>query len=178
MRYIVYTIIILVNFVLTKDLFGQMTLGGAIPSLNLLLVIIAASESDRLDFLFIAFVAGIITDIGYGLPIGTFAIGFLLSGFLSYVLFHGPLSISVGWKNLGLAAIIGVSLTYVWTIVFSKIAAAIGVIPFSLAFAQLWHIIFLTIVYNLILAFPLFWIYTAVTGYIDNNFNRKSSYLS
>jgi hypothetical protein len=178
MRYIIYIIIILVNFVLTKDLFGQMTLAGAIPNLNLLFVIIAASESDRLDFLFIAFVAGLVTDIGFGLPIGTFALGFVLAGFLSHVLFHGPLSLSVGWKNFAIVTVVGVTLTYFWTIVFSKLAAVMGVLPFSLAFGQFWRIIFFTLIYNLILAFPLFWIYTGVTGYVDQKFNRKSSYLA
>jgi cell shape-determining protein MreD len=177
MRYIIYTIAILVNFALTKDLFGQMTLGGAIPNLNLLLVIIVASESDRLDFLFIALVAGLVTDIGFGLPIGTFAFAYIFSGLLSHILFHGPLSLTVGWKNFALATLMGVILTYLWTIVFSKILAAAGILPFSFAFGQLWHIIFFTLVYNIILAFPLFWIYTAVTRY-TNKFNRKSSHLA
>lgn len=177
MRYIVYTIIILVNFVLTKDLFGQMTLAGAIPNLNLLLVIVAASESDRLDFLFIAFISGIITDIGFGLPIGTFALAYVFSGFLSHMLFHGPLSLSEGWKNFGLATVIGVLFTYLWTIIFSKVTASLGIIPFSLSFRQLWPILFFTLIYNLILAFPLFWLYTGVTDYIDTKINRKSSYL-
>lgn len=178
MKYIVYFIVIILNFVLTKDLFGHLTLGGAIPNLNLLLVIIAASESEKLDFLFIAFVAGIFTDIGFGLPIGTFSLGFVMAGFLSHTLFHGPLSLSVGWKNFGIIVFVSVLLTYMWTIVFSKLALVMGILPFSLSFGQLWHIIFFTLIYNLVLAFPMFWGYTIITDYLDAKFNRKSSYLA
>lgn len=177
MRYIIFTLIIIINFVLTKDLFGQITLAGAIPNLNLLLVIIVAAESDRLDFLFVALIAGIITDVGFGLPIGSFALAYLFSGFLSHMLFHGPLSLSITWKNFAIATVAGVLVTYVWTVLFSKIVIALGILPFSLSFVELSHIIFFILLYNMIVAFPLFWIYTGVIGY-TNKFNRKTAYLS
>lgn len=175
MRYVIYFIVILVNFVLARDLFGNLTLAGAIPNLNLLFVIIAAGDagSDRPDFLFIAFAAGLLADIGSGLPIGTFSAAFILAGLASHLLFHGPLAVSDNWKHFGFAAAAGIVLTYFWVVLFSKGMAAMGIMPFSFEFSQLGRMIFFTLVYNLALAFPMFWLYNAVTRYVDQKINRS-----
>lgn len=178
MRYLIYTIIIILNFVLTKDFFGHFTFAGAIPNLNLLLVIITASESEKLDFLFIAVVAGIITDIGFGLPIGTFSLSFLLTGFLVYYLFHGPSSLSLSWKNFGIVSVAGVIFTYLWTVAFSKLALVMGVLPFAFSFSQLASQIFFIVLYNLALAFPMFLLYVHTVSNIDSRKAKKSQYIS
>ncbi len=178
MRYLIYTAVIIVNFVLAKDLFGHFTFAGAIPNLNLLLIIITASESEKLDFLFISVIAGLITDIGFGLPIGTFSLGFLLTGLLVYYLFHGPLSISLSWKNFGLVAVAGVVFTYLWTVTFSKLAMIMGVLPFSFSYAQFTKLIFFIVLYNLTLAFPMFLTYAYITSRIDSRSVKKSQYIS
>lgn len=177
MKYIIFTIVILVNFVLGKDLFGQMTIAGAVPNLNLLLIVMVAAESDSLDFLFLAIVAGLVTDIGFGLPVGTFTFAFLLSGLLTHVLFHGALSLDRSWKNFIIGVVAAVILTFLWIVLFSKIVTIMGILPFSFSLLEMSRLIFFALLYNLLVGLPLFWIYTAVIGYV-NKFNRKNSYLS
>ncbi len=166
MKYLIYFIVILVNFVLAKDLFGHFTLAGAIPNLNLLLVIIAASESERLDFLYVAVVAGLITDIGFGLPVGTFSFAFLLSGLFAHLLFQGPWSLNLTWRNFGIITAAAVFLAYLWVILFSKLAFIIGMLPYAISFRYILDMIFFILIYNMVLAFPMFWLYTTITDYL------------
>src|SRR5690349_4469282 len=99
MKYIVGIVIFLLSLALTSGVFPYFRLAGAVPDLFLLLVLIGAAEFDDPRFLLFVLGAGLWIDVYFGLPIGSYAIGYVLCGAVTQLLFHQPLAFEFNWKH-------------------------------------------------------------------------------
>ncbi len=165
MKYLAYTVAIIISMALTAGLFSNFRLGGVVPDLVLLLTIVTAVEFEARDFLFVALVGGIWADLFYGLPIGSFAIGYMLCGSLAYALFHRPASLDFSWKYFTSLVAGSIALLYVWLWFYSNLIASIHWSPLRVSLPQVAHNFLFILIYNLLLAFPTYWLFTWISGY-------------
>ena len=160
MKYLVYIIALIISVALTVGLFGNFRLAGVVPDLILLLVVVAAVELESRDFLFLSLAGGIWMDIFYGLPIGSFALGYALCGSLAYALFHSAAALEFNWKYF-LSLVAGaLILLYGWLWLYTNLLAAAHLSPLRVNLAQTARHFLFILIYNLILAFPVYWAFT------------------
>ncbi|MBH1940870.1 rod shape-determining protein MreD [Mobilitalea sibirica] len=80
-RFIVYTLSIVICFVLQSAMFHYIALANVMPNLLLILVVSFAYMRGRITGLFLGFFSGILVDIIFGNVIGLYALLYLLIGY-------------------------------------------------------------------------------------------------
>jgi rod shape-determining protein MreD len=82
-RFLVYTIEIIICFVLQSSLFHYISLAGVMPNLILILVVSTAYMRGRLPGLLVGFFSGLLVDLFYGSTVGLYALMYMLIGYLA-----------------------------------------------------------------------------------------------
>lgn len=167
MKYLVYLAIIYFFLVLNFGVFSQLHLYGSVPNLMLLFVISMALINDNLDFIVVATFSGIIWDIYGSLPIGGFALGFVIAGLLAHLLFRKVFFYNFNWKHFPLAVICGVLALTLWLWLYTQILAHFHLALFGLDFRELVHFLTQTLIYNLILMYPVYGLTMAMTNWLN-----------
>ncbi len=166
MKYLVYLVVIYLLLILNFGVFGELRLIGAVPNLMLLFVISLALISESLEFVAVALFAGIIWDTYGSLPIGSFALGFVIVGLLANLLFRKVFFYNFNWKHFPLAVISGIIVLSLWLWIYTATLAHFHLALFPINFKQLLHSLLPTLIYNLLLMYPVYGLTIAVNRWI------------
>ncbi len=166
MKYFIYIFIIIVALGLEAGVFGQFTIGGAIPDLILLMIIYFALKHEDFDSFFIALAGGLFMDAYGGLPIGTITLGYVLIAYLAHGTFHSLISKELTWKQIPIAVIAAVVLLHGWMIGYAWLLAQLHWAGEAFvareAAARIWP----SMLYNLLLLYPVMAFYVKLDEFI------------
>lgn len=100
MKYLIYTISIILVLGLNVGLFGNLQINGQIPDLPLLMVLFFALDKKNWDFFFVAFAGGIFLDCYSAGFFGGFTLAFLVLALICHLLVSNLMVLELTWKNL------------------------------------------------------------------------------
>lgn len=168
-RVLVTLLLILVSFLLQSTLLHQLSLGGIIPNLMLILTVsIAFMRGDKAGML-VGFACGLLADIFFGSILGFMALIYMLLGFVSGQFHRGfyPQNIALPLSLIVVSDLAYGFVCYVLMFLFRT--------RFHLGF-YMTHVILPELVYTTvagILVYPLLlWIHTLLAG-IEQRSARK-----
>jgi hypothetical protein len=159
---------------LNLGLFGFFKIGGAVPSLLLLLVILFSLEKDTHDFFFVSTVSGLFLDIFSGVFLGSFTLAFLILSLSINQLIHNVVVVEVNWKYLTGLVIVGVVFTnlFVWT--YNLLAFKLGWGQYPISFISLRNLFLPELAYNLLLLYPVMKL-SSLVKYINSRYLSYNS---
>ncbi len=156
MRYIFYIIGIGAIAALTFGLFNIWAWHGLVPNLLLLAIVSLALAFRNYDYLAIALIGGIWFDTLYGLPIGSFAIPFVLCGFGSAVIFQRWLFTEVTWRHFIVVTVAATLLLNFWLWLYTNLLFMVKWSPIAIHGGQMLRNIALILIANILLAYPVY----------------------
>ena len=149
---------------------------GVRPNFLFLLVIFYALRKNNLDFLWLAFFAGLFADIYSGIFFGSYTIGFLIIAFvLNYAIgtfFTADLSVEFTSVAIIIAYIILVGIIYL----INSFAFRLGLATAALSPEYIVSKIWLDILLNIIFAAPIYYL-TTLNDKIILKFERSNRVL-
>ncbi len=98
MKYLIYTIAIILLVAVNYGLFPLLRIGGAIPNLLFLFVVLYALQRNNEHVIFIALVSGLFVDFYNGLLVGGYTLAFVLLGYILYQFIHEVAVYELDWK--------------------------------------------------------------------------------
>jgi rod shape-determining protein MreD len=173
MKYLIYFITVILLVGIHIGLFGYFKFFGVTPNVLLLFVVGCCLQREADDSFFIALVGGIFLDILSGIFVGSFTFAFLLLALLLYFLIRRLVVFELSWRYL-------LAVTILATIFVNLFAWAADAVAFHYGWSQVviniqvlkTHIP-LEIVYNLLLAYPLYALATWLQNFILNLQGKK-----
>jgi len=156
MKYFIYFAAIIILVGINTGLFPYIKFFGVQPNLPLLFLVGACLQRDAEDSFFIALCAGLFLDTLSGIFIGSFTFGFLLLALLLFVVIHRLVVFELSWKYLFAVSIFATVFTQACAWAINSAAFHYGWSQVSLNGSQLRNKIVFEIIYNLILAYPLY----------------------
>jgi len=156
MRFILYVLGIGLIVAITFGLFGVWGWHGFVPNVLLLVIISMALAFNNLDYLVVGLLGGIWLDTAYGLPIGSFAIPFIVCGMASSLAFQRWLFTEVTWKHFIIATILATIAVNFWIWVYTNGLFLVNWSPFAIDGKQLLRNGMLLLVANILLAYPVY----------------------
>ena len=168
MKYTIYFIIIILLVGLNVGLFKYIPFFGAVSNLLLLFVVGVSLQREAEESLFIAFISGIFLDYYNGLFIGSFAISFLSVSIIIYFFIHQLVVFELSWRYL--FTIVTLSTIFTACLVWALNVLAIH-FNFPAAFidtSELHFHLMAEVIYNLLLAYPLYLLATYLKNFFLN----------
>lgn len=178
MKYLVYILAILVLLALDVGLFGQLRVFGAAPNLLFILVVLAALEKKDYDFFFLAFFSGLFLDFYSGLFVGSYALGLVLLAFGLNFLVQNFIVADVGWKYFWAIILVSLVLIDVFIWVYGQAVFRLGWFFTPVSGRLLLRQFVPQLCYNLILLFPVYWLFEQVKVFIRQQTLRQKRRLS
>ncbi|MBP5410556.1 MAG: rod shape-determining protein MreD [Lachnospiraceae bacterium] len=83
LAFLIFTIEILVSYLLQSTVFASLQIAGAVPDLLIIVAVAAGYQNSRLYGMGVGFFCGLILDIGSGGTLGVFALFYMVIGYLS-----------------------------------------------------------------------------------------------
>lgn len=167
MRYFFYLIFVAFIIGLIFGVFRFWSLGGFVPDLLLLLTLSLALAFKDSDYLFVAFVGGVWTDILYGLPIGSFTLIYLLAGAMSSWIFGKWLFAGSGvkWQHFILTVMIATLASLLWIWLYTNLLYSIDFSAVALSGTQTLRSGLMTLLANVVFAYPVYVIVELMASY-------------
>lgn len=156
MRYIIYIILVGAIIGVTFGLFSTWGWNGLVPDIILLLVIALSLVFDTQDYLFVAVVGGLWSDIVYGLPIGSFTIPLALCGAISSYFLRKFLFTEIKWYHFVLAIVVATLIVKLWIGFYTNLLFLFRWVEFSVSWRQLFSNMLFGIIANVVLAYPVY----------------------
>jgi cell shape-determining protein MreD len=156
MRYIFYIILIGAIVGITFGLFRSWGWHGFMPNVILLSIISLSLAFRNYDYMIFAGLGGFWFDILYGLPIGSFTLPFIFVGIISSFVFQRWLFTEVRWQHFLLAVVIATVFIHSWLWLYSNILFVVKWSPIAISGSQLLRTTVLTVVANVLLAYPVY----------------------
>ncbi len=173
MKYLIYTIAIILLFGVNLGLFGNLPIFGQVPNLLFLLTMYLALEKKDYDFLFVAFICGIFLDFFSASFFGGFTFSLLITSAVLHVISQNFILLELDWKFLvglllGSMALFKLLLwLYIFFVTISHLYA--GNESLSMYFRNFaWNYL-----YNLLLIYPMYFFYGYLRKLIDGIKVRK-----
>lgn len=155
MRITLLLIATIILFGIMGGLLPTLSVAGVVPNLVLLFVLCLAIEPNN-NFLLVAFVGGLLADMGTGAGLGTFTLGYMALGMLLHYIMNQFFFLQSGWKYLPIAVIGATVLLSVWSWAFTLLLVRFHLLPISVfAFPFSKHLI-VQVVYSLIALYPIY----------------------
>jgi len=165
-KYLIYAIAIILLAGIHIGLFGYLKFFGVTPNILLLFVVGFCLQREADDSFFIALVAGLFLDFLNGLFIGSFTLAFLLLALLLYFLIHRLVVFELSWRYLLAVAAASTVLADIFAWAASTAALHFGWAQVSIDAQVLKRHLPLEILYNLLLAYPLYALATWLQNFI------------
>jgi cell shape-determining protein MreD len=165
MRPAILFLFVLILFGVMQGLARVVPIGGIVPNLLLLLVLCLALEQGN-DFILVALIAGIMSDMGSGAIIGTFTVGYLTIGVIFHYVMNQFFYFQAGWKYLPVALVGGLVFLSVWMWFYSWILLQFHITSQSVFASPIPGSLFAQIVYSLVLLYPVYLVTNKVVGWI------------
>lgn len=172
MRYLVYTILILILLAFNSQI--EYLFYGTPIRLNLLslLVIFAAMEKRDVAFLFIAFICGLILDFYATAPFGTFLFSFIITGaFLNWSVKTFWLS-DLNFKFTSLFLVIGLLTVEIFIRVFAE-SLPHSAFPSAFEFKESALKILSGTIFGLLSAWPIFAVWRFALKFISGMESKR-----
>lgn len=142
---------------ITFGFFRVWELDGFVPDILLLLCVSLALSFKNLDYFFVGMVGGILMEVLYGLPIGSFSVPYILAGTISMWIFEKWLFTSgIKWQYFLAIIFISTGFAYLWMWLYTNILHAIHWSDVALSGSQLLQSGLMTLLANLLFAYPVF----------------------
>ena len=173
MKYLLYTIAIILLLAINVGLFGLFPLYGAVPNLLFLFLLFFSLNKRIYDYFFIAFLAGMFLDFYAATAVGSFIFSFLFLAFVLHEVVEKVAVFEVDWKlQIALmAASLQLLDLLLWLYNFLAFKFGWSVIAVSLrvlegGFAPQF-------IYNLILFYPMYLLYENIQNLLQRLASRK-----
>lgn len=139
-------------------LFRVWSFYGTVPDLILLLTVSLALAFKNWDFLFVAIIGGVWTDILYGLPIGSFSLIYGLVGVLCAITFEKWLYTVGGikWQYFLVTITVAGVISLAWLWAYTNILYAWHWSPVAISGLEVLKSGSLTLLANLVFAYPIY----------------------
>jgi len=177
-KYIIYFGVLVVLSGITLGFFNHYRIVGVAPNLLLLFTVFAALEQKNLDFMFIAFIGGLFADSYTGVSMGSFLVGFLTIGFIGHIVHTRVVFLNSLWKYLPIAVVVAVLGVYAWVWVFNNILFYFHVWSVTVSTKAFRHMLPALLVYNIILMYPVYFVYTFVRNTVAKFELKKKGFTS
>lgn len=173
MRYIIYTIYIIIAIGINAGLFPALGIYGTIPSLILISCTIAAVTVENIHVgFFISMLGGLIWELYTGVFPGSFMISYALASLVVYTLSRKVFFIQDRVKYLPLFIVVFQAITLVWIMALNWYMLRLHWTVFDLEYAGIISRSFVGLVYNLVLLYPLYMLFSQVERLVEF-FERK-----
>ena len=156
MKYFIYFIACLLLVSLQIGLFGLLPIRGVAPDLLLLFVVGCCLQPEADDSFIVAFFAGLFLDFLNGFFVGSFTFGFLSLALLLSITIHRLVVFELSWKYLLTATAAATIFVDVWVVLANAIGFHYGWSVVAINWQVLQRHVPLEIVYNLVLAYPMY----------------------
>ena len=165
MKYIFYFLGIIFLITVNFGILHYFKLFGVVPNLLLIFLLVAATESQSLDFFYIAILSGLFLDAWSGLMFGSFTFVFLFLGFLLHLLNNNLVLPESAWKKLLIIVFFGtiVSVYGIW--LYNRLAlhwSWTSFLPENVRPNQVTAVVF----YNLLACLPVYLFYNWMKGFV------------
>ncbi len=156
MKYLIYAIVVICLAALESSVFAVLGTGSFYPSFLLLAVISVALAFDNYDYVFFGLVGGVLFDILYGLPVGSFTIPLIACGVLVTGVIRKILFTDINWQHFILIVIFATLLIHLWLGFYVNLLSITEWSAITLNWMQLLKKLPWSIAANLIFAYPVF----------------------
>lgn len=158
MKYLLYMVAVVVLLGINVGVFPSLKLMYGMPNLLMLFVMVLSLEVGDRDYLPVAFAAGLFLDFYSGVPVGGFALAFMLLGLIMQAVSSRYLVLELNWKNLlaFMAASYVFTHTFIW--LYSTLLHRFGLTQVVVEFPVLWQKLLPELLYNALLLFPIYWL--------------------
>lgn len=166
-KYLIYTIAIILLFGINLGLFGNLSVFGQVPNLLFLLMIYFALEKKELDFFYIAFLSGLFLDFFSVHFFGGYTLSFLVLSAVLYSLTQNFILQDLNWKFL-IGVLLGsmaVLQIFLWCYASAVAVMHLSAEPESLGVYFnnfVWNFL-----YNLLLFYPVYFYYGYLRKLVD-----------
>lgn len=158
MKYVIYSVSLVVLIILTLALFRFFPLAGTVPNLFLLITLYFAVTQDTYDFYFFAMAGGLFLDIYTRVPIGSFTLSFVFVSVAAHLLFRKILFIELHWKQVPLLIGLSVAALYMWVWVYTSGLAYFHWTEFVLPWQFVVWSLLPSILYNTASMYGMYWL--------------------
>ena len=173
MKYIAYTIGIIIALALQAGLFGYFKIWNTVPNLLLLMVITLSLEKEDYDFFIVSAIAGLFLDLYSGSFPGTFMFGFLFTAYLLHLTAQSVVVYETNWKYLAGFLLGAMLASYLWAWGYSNFVFKLGWWPMYISGQDIRHIFLAQLLYNAVLAYPVFNATRRVKEWATKFFSRQ-----
>jgi len=175
MKYLFYTIAIILLIGIQIGLLPYIQFFTAAPNLLLLMVFVLAIQRDVDELFFVAFVGGLALDVYTGLYLGTFTLTFLFAALALYFAVTEFFVQELSWKYVFTGLLITVVcsslLEYAYALFVFKAGLTGYPIPFTIVKLHLVP----EIIYNSILLYPMYILVQLLKNVVEH-FSRQPSH--
>ena len=173
MKYFVYAICIIIFAGLQAALFTELPIWRVAPNLLMLFTIFVAAKSEGYEFVFVALIAGIFSDMMTGLPAGSFMLGYVLLGLIVNAVFNWLITLNFDWKYVPAAALGGVALLQIWLFGFAQLAQRVAAnavtVDITTALSRILPLLFVTA----LAMYPMYWFSDSLVQFLKRFEMRK-----
>jgi len=155
MKYLVYTIAIIILFSVNISLFPLLKINGYMPNLLLLLLVFFAVEKEGQDFFFVALLGGLFVDVHSAVFFGSFTLAFLCCALILHLASSQIIIFELNWKYLAGVVIFSTLFVLIFVWFYNFLAIKLGWYAGDLDFKSLPGKFFTESVYNLLLFYPI-----------------------
>ncbi|MDR3642153.1 MAG: hypothetical protein P4L74_00820 [Candidatus Doudnabacteria bacterium] len=159
MKYFIYILAIIILLGVNIGLFGNLPIRGQSPNLLLLLTVYFSVDKSSYDFYFIAFACGLFLDCFSASFFGGWTFGFLILALALHTLSSQLLVLELNWKSLALLVFGSFSLVSFCLWFYTWAALKAGAPGYGLGFNPSLADFVPALIYNLLLLYPMYFIY-------------------
>lgn len=173
MKWLAYTLIILLVIILEQGLFRVIGLSSFTPDLLLLLTLASVWSSTEYDFFIFALVGGFWLELTLGLPIGSLSLGLMIIGGVSYFILHHWIYSEKSWQYFLGAVVLGTIFYHLWIWLYSQILFFFHWSSLAISFGSTWRAVLAASLSNLILIYPIYALLEWVAKILQNLSQNK-----
>lgn len=167
MKYLIYSLLIILLYGIMLGLFGTFRIGGNVPNLILLLCLFLALEEDSVEAYFVAVIGGLVLDFSGGTYLGGYLFGLVLLVFLCQLLFGHVIYYQFQLKYLPLLVVGAEVLVYLWIFLYAFIIETFHWFTVTPIQISLEYNFLPNLFYTLLLMYPIYFLSIAVKSFIS-----------
>lgn len=174
MKYLIYTLALIVLLGLNIVVFNNLDIQGQIPNLLLLISICFAIDNEGFDFIFIAFVSGLFLDFFSTSFFGAYTSALLCVSLLIYFFINNFVEITIRLRSLAISLFFSLILYNLVIWFFGFVVFKLNLVQNHTAFKTYASVFYISFLYNLVLIFPVYFGASNLRKFVENlNIRRR-----
>jgi rod shape-determining protein MreD len=160
MKYIYYSIILIILVALAQLFALEMPILGAAPNFWFLFALFSAATGEGPAAVFVGFIGGLFGDLLSSAPIGSYTIGALLAISIVYALFQRMTTLRFDWKDVAAVGLLGIFFLLIWLQLYNVLLSALRLSLFEFSFQQFFRDSGSILLATALLMYPTYWLST------------------